>query len=393
MASAIFPLSDLVTVSLSATPVLPQTPNQSTILLVTQDNIPSGWSAGQVFAIYTSLGAVGTDFGVDSNTYAIAESAFAQQPNFLGVSGGYLVILPRLQSPSLESIQAAVVRAQGLVSFFGVLCDQEPADIGQTALLALCTYIQSQNLMFFITSSNANDVNSGGLLDLIRQASDENTRYAYYGTALKNGAGAQQTQIFAAAYAARLLSVNFTAAGSTLTMQGKQLSGIGADNTLTDTIVTAAQAAGASVYANFSSYVCLYESGANNWSDQIQNQLWLAMALQTQGFDTIVGQANKLPFTENGMNTLKAALAITMAQSVFNGFIAPGAWPAGSNTFGQQAVFLQNISNIGYYIYSAPVSGLTQAQLQTRTAPAIQIACLSAGAIHKAAIQVTVALG
>jgi hypothetical protein len=388
----VFPLSNFITVSLVSAPVLPQTPNQSTIALFTKDNIPATWASGQQFAIYTSLSGVASDFGINSNSYAIAESAFAQQPNFLSVSGGYFVIVPRLQSPSLESTQAAILRAQSLVQFFGVLIDEELADSDQSVFQALANFIQSQNLMFFYCSSNPNDVNPGGALDLVRQANDENSRYAYYGLPLLNGAGIQQTQIFAAAYAARILSVNFDAANSTLTMNGKQLNGITQDNTLTNNIISAAQAAGASVYGNFSSYVCLLESGANNWSDQVYNQLWLAMDVQFTGFGTIVGQSTKLPMTDAGVGILKNSVATVMAQAVLNGFLAPGQWPNSSPTFGNQSLFLKNIATFGFYIFASPVATLTQSQLQSREAPPIQIAALSAGAIHKASIIIQVAL-
>lgn len=393
MSNTVLPLSYFTTVSINSTPVLPQTPNQSTIALITKDNIPATWSSGQYFGIYTSLSGVATDFGINSNSYAIAQSAFAQQPNFLSVSGGYFVIIPRLQSPSLETTQAAIIRAQNLVQFFGVLIDEELADSAPSTFQELANFIQTQNMMLFYCSSNPNDINPGGAIDLVRQANDENTRCFYYGTPLLNGAGVQQTQIFAAAYAARLLSVNFNAANSTLTMNGKQLNGITQDNTLTSGIITAAQAAGASVYGNFSSFVCLLESGANNWSDQVYNQIWLAMDLQYTGFGTIVGQQTKLPITDPGVTILKNSLVTVMNTAVNNGFIAPGSWPSGSDTFGNQNLFLQNIATFGFYVFAAPVASLTQAQLQSRTAPPIQIAALSAGAIHRASIIIQVALG
>jgi hypothetical protein len=106
-----------------------------------------------------------------------------------------------------------------------------------------------------------------------------------------------------------------------------------------------------------------------------------------------VGQQTKLPITDPGVTILKNSLVTVMNTAVNNGFIAPGSWPSGSDTFGNQNLFLQNIATFGFYVFAAPVASLTQAQLQSRTAPPIQIAALSAGAIHRASIIIQVALG
>ncbi|MDD5301507.1 MAG: DUF3383 family protein [Elusimicrobia bacterium] len=397
MAGSVFPLSLITQVTLVPPALVPGVPNQSTVCIVTQDATPAGWAAGQEYATYNSSGLaqIAADFGIDSNTYAIASQLYAQSPNIFAVPGAYLVVLPRLTSPSLETIPAAVARGLALVYFYGVLIDEELATSDPTAFATLATYIETSGCLFFYASSDANDLNPGSPLDLVRQAGEVHTRCTYYGESdvLVNGAAAQQTQMFAAAYAGRMLSVNFLASNSTLTMAYKNLKGIPADGSLTNSQLTAAQAAGVDIYPNISSVIGLYISGANQFSDMVYNDDWLALAVQIAGVDEIVGQANKLPLTEAGIGQLKDAMKVPLNQAVSNGFIAPGAWPEGAATFGDQASFLRNIAQTGFYVYSTPVAQLTQAQLATRQAPPIQIAVLAAGAVQSAAVIINVALG
>lgn len=391
MATNILPLSTVVSVSITAAPSLPQVPNVNTLLIVTRDTTPAGWVGGQAFAIYFTAAQVATDFGVTSNTYALAQAFFAQQPNPLS-AGGYLIIAPRLQSPSLETVVNALTRLQPLVYFFAFVIDQELTVSAPSTFAAIAAFAQANSIMFFYTSSNVNDVNPGSPLDLVRQAADQNTRCSYYGSPLLNGASVQQTQIFAAAYAARELSVNFNGSNTVITMNLKQLATIPADATLTPTIYNAAQIAGVDVYANLPGFVGLLTSGANNWTDQVFNQFWLQFALQTAAFNLLAGTSTKIPMTEQGMYSIKNVLAQVLAQGVNNGFLTPGVWPPGSTVFGNAVSLVRNIGDSGYYIFSSPVGQQTLAQLTARTAPLVQIATLAAGAVHKVSIIVNIAL-
>ena len=122
--TSVLPLSTIVNVSITSSPSLPQVPNINTLAAIVQDAVPSSWASGQAFAQYVTLSQVGVDFGVNSNTYAIAQGFFAQQPNPLSASG-YFLAIPRLQSPSLESVVACLERTGPLVYYFSFVIDQE----------------------------------------------------------------------------------------------------------------------------------------------------------------------------------------------------------------------------------------------------------------------------
>lgn len=381
-------VDNFVTVSLSAAPQGIQEPNVNTAAVITQDQ-PSGWAGGQTYAVYTSPFSVGVDFGLNSDAYALAQAFFAQTPNAIDTQG-YLVVVPRLTSPSLETVQAAIARTMNQVFYFGVLIDIEQLAADPTVFAALAAYCQANVKMLFYTSSNILDLQPGSGLDLVRQAGESLVRCCYFGTALLNGAAAQQTQIFSAAYAGRGLSTNFNAAASSSTMNGKQLIGIPADDTLTQTALTQAQAAGIDVYGSFQGYSCLYTSGANEYFDQAYQRQWLVLALQTAGFNYLVTAGTKIPQTEDGMNGLKDAYLQVLKQAVANGYLGTGLTWNSSTSFGNRADLVRNVAETGYYIYSLPISQQTQAARAARQAPVVQIAAQEAGAIHSSAVIVNV---
>lgn len=387
-ANQTLPISNFVTVSLSAAPVGVQVPNVNTAILISQE-APSGWVGGQTYAVYVSPAQVATDWGLTSNAYAIAQAFFAQTPNPVGTNG-YLVIAPRLTSPSLETVQAAIARLNPQVFFFGVLIDFEQLASDPTVFANLAAFCQANQKMFFYADSTIADLQPGSGLDLVRQASEALVRCLYYGSPLLNGANAQQTQIFAGAYAGRALSTNFNAANSSSTMSQKQLVGITPDQTLNQTALNNAAAAGVDVYGNFGGFSCLYTSGANEYFDQAYQRQWLALALQVAGFNFLASTSTKVPQTEDGMNGLKNAYIQVLKQAVANGYLGVGITWYSATVFGNPADLARNILETGYYIYSIPISQQSPSARQQRQAPVVQIAVQEAGAIQSSQVIVNV---
>lgn len=386
-ANQILPLSNFVTVSLSAAPVGLNTPNVNTAALISQD-APSGWAGGQTYALYTSPQQVGTDFGLNSNAYAIAQAFFAQTPNPVDTNG-YLVIVPRSLNGA-GTIQAAIAASLNSVFYFGVLIDVEQLAVNAGVFATLAAYCQAQTKMLFYASSNIADLAPGSGLDLVRQASENLVRCLYYGNALLNGALAQQTQIFAGAYAGRALSTNFDGANTSTTLHGKQLAVITPDQTINQTYLNQAQAAGVDVYVSVAGFACLFTSGANEYFDQSYSRQWLAFALQVAGFDYLVSAGTKVPQTEEGMNGLKDAYIQVLKQAVANGYLAAGLTWYSATSFGNKADLVRNILENGFYIYSLPVAQQSNAARLARQAPVVQIAAQEGGAIHSSSVIVNV---
>lgn len=380
------PLSNVINVSVISPGLSLGVPNMSAVALITQD-APIGWSGGQTYAIYSDSDQVATDFGSTSSAFAIANALFAQTPNIL-TGNGYLVIIPRLTSPSLESVQDALIRMSDTIFFEGVLIDEE-MDSQATAFANLSAYCQSAGKIFGYASSVIANLQPGSILDLVRQAGNSYTRCFYYGNPLLNGASVQQTQMFAAAYLGRGMSVDFTGSETMATMNLKALATITPDQTIGQTQWVLAKAAGVDIYPSTSGIPGVQCFGANQFFDQVYGRAWFGFQLATDGFNYLAQTSTKIPQTEDGIVGLQNAYAQACAQGVRNGYLAPGTWTL-STKFGNPADLVRNIADFGYYLFHTPVAKQSSADRNERKAPLIQIAAQEAGAVHQSSVIVNV---
>ena len=88
---------------------------------------------------------------------------------------------------------------------------------------------------------------------------------------------------------------------------------------------------------------------------------------------------------------MKNAYRVVSEQAGRNRFIGPGAWTS-PDSFGDREALIRNIADVGYYIYSLPVSQQSTADRTARKAPLVQIAVKSQGAVHSSDIIVSVNL-
>jgi hypothetical protein len=280
-----------------------------------------------------------------------------------------------------ETLPAAIARTMNSVYYFGVLVDEV---LAESPLVALAAYMQTIDKVLFYASRTAADFAPAGMLDDVRTASETHTRCLYYYSATP-----LDTQKFAAAYAGRALSTNFAGINTAQTMHLKSLAGITPDQTIDQTALEAAVAAGVDVYCSMAGVPSLFTSGENAFFDQVYNSLWFKFALQTAAFNFLRETNTKIPQTEEGMEGLKSVLRGVCAQAAGNGFIGRGSWTS-STVFGNPADLIRNISDQGYYVYSQPVANQAQSDRTDRRAPLVQIAVKEQGAIHSSSIIVNV---
>lgn len=285
-----------------------------------------------------------------------------------------------------ESYGAAISRTQGLVQYFGVMPTETLATLGQTDMLAAAAIILPLNLVGFFVSYNSADIQPGGSIDLLRSGNFYNSRGLYYGDSSSSGLNAA---VYMASYAGLGLSVNFNGSNTTITMHLKPLLGVVPDPTMTQTILGLAQTAGADCYVSLQGDSAIFTSGANQFYDQVYNLEWFVGALQVAGYNYLAQSSTKVPQTESGMDGLKGAYRTVAQQAVSNQYSAPGTWTS-STTFGNQALFIANISQYGYYIYSSPIATQLATARAARQAPLVQIALKQAGAIQSSDVIVYV---
>jgi hypothetical protein len=280
-----------------------------------------------------------------------------------------------------ETVEDAVLRTEDLVQYFGVMSNQV---LSQSDEIGLAGAVQPLNKIAFVVSRTEADIEVGGKIDLLRSGGYTHTRGLFYGADNDTDAF-----VMMASYAGRALSVNFAGSNTTTTMHLKDLTGVQPDPMLTQTMLVKAQNAGADVYVSLQGVAKVFCSGENSFFDQVYNLQWLIGALQVAGFNYLAQSSTKVPQTESGMDGLKKAYRDVCEQAITNQYIAGGAWNS-STTFGNQADFLANITQRGYYIYSSPVAKQLQADREARIAPLVQIAIKEAGAIHSSNVVVYV---
>lgn len=328
------------------------------------------------YKIYKAPKEVGVDFGTTSITYKMALSVFSQTPNILN-GNGYLVIIPFASSS--ETLATAINRAESLVQFFGILSTK---DYDADEVSAAAAVVQTLNKILFVVSNNSNDILAGGSFAEIAEAGYDKTRcLAYLSTETEDA------KVMAAAYAGRALSTVFDGSNTTSTMHLKDLVGITADPTMTQTQLNLCQSCGADAYVNIAGVAKTFTSGANKFFDQVYNRCWFLGALEVAGFNALAKVSTKVPQTEPGMTILKGAYRLVCDRAVRNGYVAPGTWNS-ADRFGDVEAMLRNIEEVGYYIYSLPVNQQAQTEREERKAPLVQIAIKEAGAIHSSNVLV-----
>lgn len=283
-----------------------------------------------------------------------------------------------------EKWAAAITRTKDLIQYFGCIVDQTLAIIGQVDLLVAAAVIQALNKIAFAVTHTEADIQPGGMCDLVRTGSFSQMRCLYYGdsTFLPD-------IVYMASYASLALSTNFSGSNTTQTLNLKTLIGVQPDPTMTQTIQNEATTAGADTYVSLQGVPKILCSGANKFYDQVYNLQWFVGALQVSGFNYLAQASTKVPQTEAGMDGLKGAYRNVCEQGITNQYGAPGTWNS-PTTFGNQADFLANIVQRGYYIYSVPVSQQSQTDRAARKAPLVQIAFKEAGAIQSSTVVVNI---
>lgn len=365
-------IDNIITVSVAQSPTVLGVKNVNNLALFTDDTAPEGFDT---YAAYTSATEVASDWGSSSTTYAMANAIFSQVPNIL--DGGGMLFIVAIETD--ETLAAAIARVADTIFFGGILSTAYPSG-SDIATLATAVQAMEQKMLFFPSND---DSLIAGSYTTIKDASNSKTR------CLLHKDSAATALLFAAAYASRLLSVDFSGSNTFSTMNLKSLAGIDADTAITQTIFGNAETAGVDLIVSYNGLTRVASFGANRYADEVYGINWFSTAIQTAGFNALQLVSSKIPQTEAGVSVVKGAYRQVCEQAVSNGFLAPGTW-AGSDWIGNPADMARNIQERGYYIYSQPISKQSAADRAARRVPTIQIAAKMAGAFHKGNIIVNV---
>lgn len=351
--SACATLKDIADVILNATRVATVTVSGGSLVFASK-------KVGADSSIVLASGTSGTD--ISTATY-------------LNVTGGQTT---NGTDSSGETLVEAMVRAKEFCRFTGVISNLAIED---SVVATTSEYVNSNDLIWVAPFSSVNDI--AGAISTIKSAGQTKTRCLLYTE------GVQEAQLFAAAYAGRAFSVNFSGSLTSQTMQLKTLVNITPDQGITQTTYTNALNAGADMYVSFEGDSAVACGKGNGFFDVVYENLALKYACQAALYNVLKVTGTKIPQTETGMSSLRNAVGNVCLQFVRNGVLAPGKWNS-PQTFGDPETFKQNIQDNGWYIYSTPIALQSQSERESRVAPLIQCACKRAGAIHEADLLVIV---
>ena len=184
----------------------------------------------------------------------------------------------------------------------------------------------------------------------------------------------------AVSMAARILTTDWEAENTAITLKFKQEPGVAAE-ILTQTQANALRNKNVNSYDQYDNDSVIIEEGkmANGYFvDEVVGLDWLANAVQVDTWNVLYQALTKIPQTDAGMTQLTTAVEGAMARGVRNGLLAAGLWtgpPLGALKTGQALTK-------GYYVYCPLVASQPQALREARRAPTIQVAAKLAGAVH-----------
>lgn len=366
-------IANVVNISVATAPAGLQNYRINNLALFTKEEPVKAFDGD--FKIYLDPSAVADDFGTESETYAQALLVFGQSPNILD-GGGSLIVYPMAAD---ETLTAALTALSAQIFFGGAIYGGYAPD--NTELTNAATAYQTADKMLFASQHLVVAVQGGGVFTTIQAASNTNTRMLLYTVS------AVEARKMAAAYASRLMSVDFAGSLTTSTMQMKDLVGIDPDPGVTQTTLELCKTVGADVYTYFGPLPKVFSTGGNEFSDTVYGKLWLLFQLQVAVFNTIATTPTKVPQTEQGVAFLLNAITGVCQQAVTNGFAAPGSWTS-AVVFGNPAELKASILQRGYYVYAQPVTQQNAADRAARKAPVAQVALKLAGATHSANVVV-----
>lgn len=187
---------------------------------------------------------------------------------------------------------------------------------------------------------------------------------------------------------ARMLTTDYTASNTVITLMFKQEPGVAAEN-LNSGQANSAKDKNANVFVAYNNSTNILQYGVmadGTFFDIITGTDWLALDIQRSLYNLLYTSTTKIPQTDDGMQLLTSAVEAVCSQGVINGLLAPGQWNA--NGFGllKQGDYLPK----GFYVYAPLVSSQNQADRAARMAVPIQVAVKLAGAIHSVSVAITV---
>lgn len=188
--------------------------------------------------------------------------------------------------------------------------------------------------------------------------------------------------------AAKLLSVDYNASNTALTLMFKQEPGVPAE-LLNESQASALEDKNCNVFVAYDNETNILQHGVmsnGEFADVVAATDWLAVTCQTEGWNLLYTTPTKIPQTDAGVHLLVTAMEKVCSQGVRNGVLAAGVW----NSQGFGLLNQGDPLPKGFYVFADRVDNQLQTDRAARHAPPIQIAAKLAGAVHDLDIAISV---
>ena len=321
----------------------------------------------------------GSRFQITSGTTGTTSTVTTLAAPTSGTALGPLLKLDSASLPTVangiaaESAATAIAALDSAASFYGFAFAATLADSDTQALAA---YAQGGGGLtphtFWAThqSSSVLDPNSVTDIAYLLNAAAYNRTIGVYSS----------TNPYAAvSAAARALIVDYTAAGSVITLKFKQLPGVTAE-VLTVTQTNALESKGCNVFVTYLNGSTIFEQGSTYggfYIDEVTGTDAWALAVQYAGLN-VLQNTPKVPQTDAGMSQIGAAYTGACQQFVNNGLLAPGVWNGPAYGTLATGATMPN----GFYIYQPPIASQSISDRAARKSVAFTIGGKLAGATH-----------
>ena len=333
--------------------------------------------AGELSAVLTSSQVVVTygAYGFEVATITTGASASITFANgsvalALGLEQhqAQIVEVGLVAETPVESLAAAITKG---IDFTGLVTDKSFRDEitgsgAGTTTLEIAQWAEGAKKIFCNTTNSLAVLGSGSA-DMASIMKDATLRFTLT-TFSKNISQYPSASVFG-----RAASVNFSAIGSTITLNLKQMPGVSAEN-LTPAEFATLRSKNASAVVKIGKSVNAYTDSrmsSGTWLDTTHGLLWLENRCETDMFNLLYQSPTKVPFTQTGINITVATLDRSLQAAVANGLAGPGFLPDGT--------YLPE----GYDIQAVPLANVPSGDKGNRVYAGLSFRMVGAGALHE----------
>jgi hypothetical protein len=347
------------------------------------------------FSGETSLGDIVTKLNLEFSGSAnfIYDTAYKR---FLVKSGSSVVGTSRIEFPTgtfaealgltqdvatkaeaidVESaVDALVANKNSGVDFAGLVTHKDYRDNlvttegNKTTDIAL--WCEGSNKIFCNTSNSLGVLDSAVTNDIISELQDsgyKNTISTF----------SRYTSLYpSAAVFGRAASVNFAATASTITLNLKQMPGIIAEDLTPNQLATLKGKNGNAVIRIGKTVKAYTESRMANggFFDSVHGLMWLKNRIEVDMFNLLYQSTTKIPYTQTGINIVKATLERSLQAAVRNGLSGSGYLTDGT--------YLPD----GFVVIAEPLANVPSSDKSNRIFKSISFKMVGAGALHEVSI-------